>query len=83
MCLQRMKQNDMGMKVSDLNVNCLYADDAALIASSEYELQALVTTLKEGCKNNSLSLDASKMKVLVFEKHEERTDCNISVNGKI
>ena len=41
----------MGVKVGDLNVNfLLYADDLVLIASLECELQALVTTLKEGCE---------------------------------
>ena len=46
-CLQGVKQSNMGVKVGDLNVNCLlYADDAVLIVSSECELQALVTTLK-------------------------------------
>ena len=72
------------MKVGDLNVNCLlYADDAVLIASSECELQALVTTLKGGCEYNRLSLNANKTKVLVYERDEERTECKICVNGKI
>ena len=35
----------MGVKVGDLSVNCLlFANDEVLIASSECELQALVTT---------------------------------------
>ena len=75
-CLQGVKQIDMGVKVADLNVNCLlYADDAVLIALSECELQALVTTLKEGCENNDLSLNKNKTKVLVFERDEVRTEC--------
>ena len=53
-CLQGMKQNDRRVKVGALRVKCLlYADDAVLIASSECELQALVITLKIGCKNES------------------------------
>ena len=60
--IQGVKQSDMGVKVGDLNVNCLlYADDTVLIASSECKLQALVTTLKEGCENNGLILSASKI----------------------
>ena len=69
--LQGVKQSYVGVKVGDLNVNCLlYADDAVLIASSECELQALVTTLKEGCEYNDLN--ANKRKVLIFERDEER-----------
>ena len=66
-------------------MNCLlYADDAVLIASSEYELQALVdTTLREGCEYNCLSVNANKTKVLIFERDEERAECKISINGKI
>ena len=83
-CLQGVKQSGMGVKVGNLNVNCLlYADDAVLIASSEYKLQALVTTLKEGCEHNGISLNVNKIKVLIFERDEERTECKISVNGKI
>ena len=68
-CLQGVKQSDMVGNVGDLNVNCLlYADVAVLIASSECELQALVTTLKEGCEYNCLSLNANKTKVLIFKE---------------
>ena len=59
----------MGVKVGDLNVNCLlYVDDAVFIASSECKLQALVTILKKGCANNYLSLNTNKIKILVFKE---------------
>ena len=68
--LQGVKQNDMEVKVGNLSVNCLLcSDDAVLIESLECELQALVTTLKEECgENNGIILNASKTKVLVFER---------------
>ena len=70
----------MRIRVGDLSVNCLlYADDAVLIASSECELHALVTTLKEQCENNSLSLNVSKIKILVFERNDERTEYNAMI----
>ena len=66
----------MRVKVGDLNVKCLhYPDDAVLIASSECELQAMVTTLNEGCENNGLSLSSintNNTKILVFERDEEK-----------
>ena len=49
-----------------------------LITLSGCELQALITTLKEGGENNGLSLKGS-----VFLKNGERTECQISVNGEI
>ncbi|CAG4954309.1 unnamed protein product [Parnassius apollo] len=67
--------------MGDIKVNCLlYADDAVLIAPSEAELQALVTCMKEECEIKGLRLNANKTKVLVFEKDEERTKCEIWVN---
>ena len=46
-------------------------------------MQALVTTLKEGCENNGLSLNVNITMVLVYEINEERTECKISVKGEI
>ena len=43
----------------------------------------MVTTLKEGCENSSLSQNAIKTKVLVFKRNEEKKEGKISVNGKI
>ena len=48
----------------------MYADSAvstahtSTIASSEFELQALVTTLKEGCENNDLGMNENRTKFL-------------------
>ena len=65
------------LQVGDLSINRLrYADDAMIrirVAA------VLVSTLKEGCKNNGLSLNASKKKVLVFERNKERTECKTNV----
>ena len=56
-----MKQSDTGVKEVDININCLlYADDAVLVVSTERELQASVTTLKEECENNGLGVNESK-----------------------
>ena len=67
----------MGGKIGDLScklpaVQMLHEGDAVLIASSECELQALVSTLKEECENNGPRLNASKIKVLVFERNEKK-----------
>ena len=78
-CLQGVKQSDVGVKVGDPNVNCLlYADDAVPIASSECELQTLVTTLKEGCKNDDLRPNASNIKV--FERNDDGMERKIRIN---
>ena len=34
-------------------------------------------------KKKSRKLNANKTKVLIFERDEERTECKISVNGKV
>ncbi|CAK1581002.1 unnamed protein product [Parnassius mnemosyne] len=77
-CLQKLKDSCLGVKLGDIKVNCLvYADDAMLIAPSEAELQTLVTCIKEECEIKGLRLNANKTKVLVFERDEERTKCEI------
>ena len=68
--LQGVKQSGMRVKVGNMDVNyLLYADDAEFIATSECELQTLVTTLKEDCESNGLSLNENNTKVLVLERN--------------
>ena len=83
-CLSSLKESECGVKLGDLNINCLlYADDAVLLASSESELQTLVTSMKDECEVKGLRLNVEKTKVLVFERNDERTKCEINVNEKI
>ena len=64
-----------GVKLGDLNINCLlYAGDAVhcyTIASSESELQTLVTSMKDECEVKGLRLNVEKTKVLVFERNDD------------
>ena len=39
--------------------------------------------MKEECENNGVSLNASETKILLLERNEERTEYEITVNGKI
>ena len=60
-----------GAKVGGVNINQVcFADDTALIANTEKDLQELVNEVKEENKLYGLSLNKKKTYTMVFSKKE-------------
>jgi len=56
-----------GIQINDKNVSLLmFADDVALIAKSETDLQRMLSLLNRWCKNWKLSINGEKCKVIHF-----------------
>jgi hypothetical protein len=62
--------------------NLRYADDTAIIAESESELQHLMNIIVEESETNGLFLNSAKSFTMVFSKMADAPACNITVHGK-
>ncbi len=61
--------------------NIRYADDTALLAESQEQLQKMITKINNSCKKFGMSLNAKKTKVMIVEKKESREQLKIHVDG--
>ncbi|XP_063364410.1 uncharacterized protein LOC134653055 isoform X2 [Cydia amplana] len=78
--LQDLRNDECGLKMSGLPVKCLlYADDLVLLASSGEELQEMVTRMHGSFERKGMKINVSKTKVMVFEKEENMTNCEILI----
>ena len=69
--------------MNELLVKCfLYADDQVLLASSAEELQEMVTAISGALTRKGMKMNIKKTKVMVFERHEAVTDCNIVIGDE-
>ena len=77
------KIEDMpGATVGGVNIsNLRFADDTALIANTEKDLQELVNKMKEESKLYGLSLNKKKTYTMVFSKKKEISKCSIKIDG--
>ncbi|KAG7301870.1 hypothetical protein JYU34_013269 [Plutella xylostella] len=83
-CLQRLKEEECGLSMGELVIRCLlYADDQVLFASSAEELQNMVTIMNGSLKEKGMKVNVSKTKVMVFEREESRTTCELKIDGVI
>ncbi|CAG5002623.1 unnamed protein product [Parnassius apollo] len=83
-CLQTLKDEECGLRMGELTVKCLlYADDQVIFASSAAELQMMVTSMNWALKERGIKVNASKTKVMVFEREESKTVCEIRIEGEL
>ena len=82
-CLNDLKSNDCGLRMSELTIKCLlYADDQVLLASSEEELQEMVNILCGTLERKGMKVNVSKTKAMVFERDDCGTECKIMIEGE-
>lgn len=55
-----------------------YADDIALIAGTESDMQAILDLVTEWCNNCNLQININKSKVMHFRKHKMKQSLVIS-----
>ncbi|KAG7300726.1 hypothetical protein JYU34_015052 [Plutella xylostella] len=82
-CLKDMKDDERGLRIGELLLKCLlYADDQVILASSVEQLQQQVTLMHESFKRKGMKVNVSKTKVMVFERDEEVTECEITIENE-
>ena len=81
-CVKKLADDECGIRMDSTIVTCLmYADDAVLLASDDIQLQSLVTRMSEVCLEKHLRMNADKCKVMVVEKNECITKCEIKLDS--
>ena len=73
-----------GFRIGSTVVNNFrYADDTAIIAESEEQLQRFIDVVVTKSEEKGLYLNSAKSSAMVFSKASQIPICNINVHGKI
>ncbi len=71
-----------GVNINGENLNNLrFADDTALVAETEQDIQNMIDRLCKVCKDYGMSLNAKKTKVMIISKDENNNIGNIKAEG--
>lgn len=82
-CLKDLKERKCGLRMNELLVICLlYADDQVILAASAEQLQEMVTVMHESFERKGMKVNVSKTKVMVIERDECMTECDIMIGGE-
>ena len=74
--VEDIKQNTVGVNVGLFNLHCLlYADDIALLAESEDDLQNMFNILKVWCQKWRMKVNPNKSKVVHFRPRSVAMTC--------
>ena len=78
------ESNEMpGIKINGTNINNIrYADDTALLASTNEDLQKIVDKVKKESDQQALNMNVSKTKTMVISREEGKT-AQIKVEGML
>ncbi|GBP31297.1 hypothetical protein EVAR_31422_1 [Eumeta japonica] len=72
-----------GLRIDELSIKCLlYADDQVILALSKYRLQEMVNKVNDSVKRRGMKVNIAKTKVMVFERGESPTECDILIKGE-
>ncbi|GBP11772.1 Negative elongation factor D [Eumeta japonica] len=79
-CLYDLKEHECGLTMDELSVKCLlYAEDQVILASWACGLQEMVNKMNDFVKKRSMKGNVGKTKVMVFERGENTTECDILI----
>ncbi|GBP34284.1 hypothetical protein EVAR_13423_1 [Eumeta japonica] len=77
-----LKEYEGGLRMDKLSVKCLLcANDQVTVASSACGLQEMVNKMNDFVKKRVMKVNVGKNKVMVFERGESTTECNILIEG--
>ena len=80
----RIIKDRPGIRIRGANINNLrYADDIALVAGREEELQNLLHTISEDSRILGLSLNIKKTETMVISKKKDPSTCVIRIGNKL
>ena len=82
--IMRVTTNMAGIKVVGININNIrYADDTALIATSQVNLQRLVDRVVVESTAYGMEVNVKKTECMVMTKKESVPECTITIKGEM
>ena len=80
----RATKNMAGIKVGSININNIrYTDDAALIATSQVNLQRLVDRVVVESIAYDMEVNVKKTECMIMTKKESVPECRITIKGEM
>ena len=78
---ENIKELNLGIKIGDINLSVLlYADDIAVIAENEKDLQTMLNYIEQWCNKWKLVINSMKSQVVHFRKRRRpRTSCKFHI----
>jgi len=81
--MQEIHEKRKGIEIGGRIYNNLrYADDAVVMTDNEADLQDLVSTVNDVCKDYGMAMNVKKTKTMVINKSRD-TQCSVMVDGNI
>ncbi|GBP63657.1 hypothetical protein EVAR_47996_1 [Eumeta japonica] len=81
--LYDLKENKCELRMDELSVKCvLYAGNQAILARSACGLQEIDNKINDYVKKRCTKVNVGKTKVMMFERGESTTECDIYVEGE-
>ncbi|GBP92565.1 hypothetical protein EVAR_56662_1 [Eumeta japonica] len=78
-----LKKYECILRMEELPVKCLLnADDQVILAPSVCWLQEMVNKMNDSVKKRGMKVSVSKIKMMVFERGESRTECDKLIEGE-
>ena len=78
---ENIKELNLGIKIGDINLSILlYADDIAVIADNEKDLQTMLNCIEQWCNKWKLVINSMKSQIIHFRKcRRPRTSCKFHI----
>ncbi|GBO98641.1 Retrovirus-related Pol polyprotein from type-2 retrotransposable element R2DM; Endonuclease [Eumeta japonica] len=82
-CLYDLKEYECWLGMDKVSIKCLlYANDQVILAPSACGLQEMVNKMNDSIKKRGMKVNIGKTKVMMFEKVESTTECDILIEGE-
>ena len=71
MLIKDALQDEDGIKINDESITIIrYADDTAILAGKQEDLQRMMDKIHQHCKNYGMNLNLKKTKTMVINKKD-------------
>ncbi|GBP88179.1 hypothetical protein EVAR_99083_1 [Eumeta japonica] len=82
-CLYDLEEYECGLRVDGPSIKyLLYADDQVILAASACGLHEMINIMNESVRKRCMKINVDKTKLMVFERGESTTECDVLIGGE-